>query len=149
MAQRKMYWQKGWIASIDTGETNASTADLYITPTLPATNTKANGHIDPNNWNYKHSFAIEVESYPQKHWDRLENNYIRNKQMGFPTVFIVPNQIDADKLKTKLTEWKATLVTKSTKFEPDHPEMAAIEIDETLGSQNRLLPFCKTNPNSP
>ena len=148
-AQRKKYWQKGWIVAIDTGETNASTADLYITPTLPTTNTQAKGHIDPNNWNYKHSFAIEVESYPQKHWDRLENNYKRNKQMGFPTVFVVPNQTDADKLKTKLTEWKATLVTKATKFEPDHPEMAAIEIDETLSSQNRLLPFCKTQPPSP
>ncbi|MCL2476345.1 type IV secretion system DNA-binding domain-containing protein [Candidatus Bathycorpusculum sp.] len=149
ITQQKKYWQNGWIVTIDTGQTDASIADLYITPTLPIPTPKGKGHIDPNCWNYKHSFAVEVESYPQKHWDRLENNYRRNKQMGFPTIFIVPNQIDADKLKDKLTEWKATIVAKSAKFEPDHPEMATIEIDPTLGSQNRLLGFCKNNPDSP
>jgi hypothetical protein len=144
MVQRKIYWLNGWIVGIDTGETDESIADLYVTPTLPDPNLKGKGRIDPNYWDYKRSFAVEVESYPQKHWDRLENNYTRNKQMGFPTVFVVPNQTDATKLKEKLDEWQATFVAKSAKFEPDHPEMVTIEIDGILDNQNSLLSFCET-----
>jgi len=146
MAQRKIYWLNGWIVGIDTGVVGAGIADLYVTPTLLVSNAKGRGHIDPNCWDYKRSFAVEVEAYPQRHWNRLESNYKRNRQMGFPTVFIVPTQEDAAKLKERLAEWKATLVTKSAKFEPNHPEMTAIEIDATLGNQDSLLSFCKNNP---
>ena len=31
-----MYWLNGWIVRIDDGETDESIADLYVTPTLPA-----------------------------------------------------------------------------------------------------------------
>ncbi len=137
IAQRKIYWLNGWIVRVDTGETDESIADLYVTPIMSASSVEgAKGYIDPSHWDYKRSFAVEVESYPQKHWDRLANNYKRNRRMGFPTVFIVPNQADEAKLKEKLVEWKATIVANSTKFEPDHPEMATIEVARTLGNQN-------------
>jgi hypothetical protein len=55
--------------------------------------------------------------------------------MGFPTVFIVPSHVEGEKLKAKLVEWKATLVANSARFEPDHPEMATIEIITNLGNQ--------------
>jgi len=49
MAQRKIYWQNGWIVHIDNDETDESLADLYVTPTLPASQTEgAKGYIDHN-----------------------------------------------------------------------------------------------------
>jgi len=136
MAQRKIYWQNGWIVRIDDGETDESLADLYVTPTLPASRVEGTkGYIDHSCWDYPRSFAVEVECYPQKHWERLENNYKRNRKMGFPTVFIVPNQTDEKKLQEKLLEWNATIVTNSARFEPDHPEMATIEIVNMLSNQ--------------
>ncbi|MCL2135872.1 MAG: type IV secretory system conjugative DNA transfer family protein [Candidatus Bathyarchaeota archaeon] len=129
MELRKTYWLNGWIVRVDSGETVASVADLYVTPTLPASpTTGTQGYIDHNNWDYEHSFAVEIECYPQKHFDRLQNNYNRNKKMGFPTLFIVPTQTDEIKLKEKLFEWEATIVQNATKFEPEHSEMTAVEI---------------------
>jgi len=55
--------------------------------------------------------------------------------MGFPMVFIVPNQVDAAKLKEKLFDWKATLVINVARFEPDRPEMVAIEVVSMLDNQ--------------
>ncbi|MDR1992181.1 MAG: hypothetical protein LBQ98_01575 [Nitrososphaerota archaeon] len=138
MAQRKIYWLNGWIVRVDNGETDESVADLYVTPILPASRTEgAKGYIDHVHWDYPRSFAVEVECYPARHWDRLENNYLRNKKMGFPTVFIVPNKADAKQLKDKLLlDWKATYVANSASFEPDHPEQVAIEIAKTLDSKN-------------
>jgi hypothetical protein len=136
MAQRKIYWQNGWIVRIDDGETDESLADLYVTPTLPASKVAGvKGYIDHTCWDYKRSFAVEIECYPNKHWDRLENNYRRNKKMGFPTVFIVPTQADEAKLKEKLFDWKATIVLNAAKFEPDSPEMVAIEVVSMLDNQ--------------
>jgi hypothetical protein len=75
MLQRRVYWLNGWIVKIDDGETDESLADLYVTPTLPASRTEgAKGYIDHTQWDYKRSFAVEVECYPSRHWDRLENN---------------------------------------------------------------------------
>ncbi|MDR0461703.1 MAG: type IV secretion system DNA-binding domain-containing protein [Nitrososphaerota archaeon] len=137
MAQRKIYWQNGWIVRIDDGETDESLADLYVTPTLPASRVEgAKGFIDHMQWDYLRSFAVEVECYPSRHWDRLENNYHRNKKMGFPTVFIVPSQSDEEKLREKLWEWNATLVVNAARFEPNHPEMATIEIIDLLNNQS-------------
>ncbi|MCL2477378.1 type IV secretory system conjugative DNA transfer family protein [Candidatus Bathycorpusculum sp.] len=141
MAQRKIYWQNGWIVRIDDGETDESLADLYVTPTLPAARVEgAKGYIDPTQWDYPRSFAVEVECYPQRHWDRLESNYQRNRKMGFPTVFIVPSQIDEEKLREKLWEWNATLVANAARFEPNHPEMATIEIIDLLNNQSNNTP---------
>ena len=62
MAQRKIYWQNGWIVRIDDGETDESLADLYVTPTLPASKVEgAKGYIDHTCWDYKRSFAVEIE----------------------------------------------------------------------------------------
>ncbi|MCL2868600.1 MAG: hypothetical protein FWF27_04045, partial [Candidatus Bathyarchaeota archaeon] len=141
MTQRKIYWQNGWIVRIDDGETDESLADLYVTPTLPAARVDgAKGYIDHTQWDYPRSFAVEVECYPQRHWDRLESNYQRNRKMGFPTVFIVPSQSDEKKLQEKLWEWNATLVANAAKFEPNHPEMATIEIINTLNNQQNNIP---------
>ena len=60
--------------------------------------------------------------------------------MGFPTVFIVPSQVDAEKLREQLWEWNATLVANAAKFEPNHPEMATIEIIATLNNQSNNTP---------
>jgi hypothetical protein len=136
MAQRKVYWLNGWIVRVDDGETDESSADLYVTPMLPASKVEgAKGFIDQTLWDYTRSFAVEVECYPSRHWDRLESNYRRNKKMGFPTVFIVPNQTDEAILKEKLLAWNATLVANAARVEPDHPEMATIEIVKTLDNQ--------------
>ena len=136
MAQRKIYWQNGWIVRIDDGETDESLADLYVTPTMPASKVAgAKGYIDHTCWDYKRIFAVKIECYPNKHWDRLENNYRRNKRMGFPTVFIVPNQVDETKLKEKLFDWKATYVINAAKFEPDRPDMVTIEVVSMLDNQ--------------
>jgi hypothetical protein len=148
MAQRKVYWQNGWIVKIDDGETDKSLADLYVTPTLPASKVEgAKGFIDQSQWDYEHSFAVEVESYPSRHWDRLESNYRRNKKMGFPTVFIVPSQVDEEKLKEKLWTWNATVVTNATRFEANHPEMATIEVVDMLNNQpNNPIPQKDSQP---
>jgi hypothetical protein len=136
MEQRRIYWQNGWITRIDTGETDTSIADLYVTPTMAASQVEgAKGFIDQTNWDYKRSFAVEIETYPNKHWERLEHNYLRNKQMGFSTVFVVPSQNDATQLEEKLAKWNATKVANAARFEPDHPEMAAIEIAKTPNNQ--------------
>ncbi|MDR1993192.1 MAG: type IV secretory system conjugative DNA transfer family protein, partial [Nitrososphaerota archaeon] len=141
MAQRKIYWQNGWIVHIDTGETDESLADLYVTPTLPASRVEgAKGFIDQANWDYPRSFAVEVECYPQKHWERLEGNYRRNQKMGFPTVFIVPSQTDEEKLREKLYEWNAVFVANSARFEPDHPEQVTIEIINMFNNQPNQTP---------
>jgi len=158
MAQRRVYWLNGWIVRVDDGETDESLADLYVTPTLPASKVAgAKGFIDQTKWDYSRSFAVEVECYPSRHWDRLESNYHRNKKMGFPTVFIVPNQDDEATLREKLLEWQATLVANSARFEPDHPEMATIEVTKTFGDQadNSALnqvcedPTCEIEPTIP
>jgi hypothetical protein len=136
MAQRKIYWQNGWIVRIDDGETDESIADLYVTPTLPASKVEgAKGYIDHTCWDDKRSFAVEIECYPNKHRDRLESNYRRNKKMGFPTVFIVPTQADEVKLKEKLFDWKATYVINAAKFEPDRPDMVAIDVVSMFDNQ--------------
>jgi hypothetical protein len=135
VAQRKAYWLNGWITRVDTGETDESVADLYVTPTLSAPDTEgAKGYIDPKRWNYERSFAVEVESYPQKHWDRVRNNYERNKKMGFPTAFILPTEGLATELKKKLENWGATVVANSARFEPGHSEMAAVDVAKILGN---------------
>jgi len=125
----KMYWQNGWIVRVDDGETDESLADLYVTPTLPASRGEGvKGYIDHTQWDYVHSFAVEVECYPNRHWDRLQSNYNRNKNMGFPTVFVVFNQSDVTQLKEKLLAWKAIYVANTAMFEIDHPEMVTIKV---------------------
>jgi len=138
MAQCKLYWLNGWITQIDTGETEKSLADIYVTPTQPTTQTEEvrKGYINQTKWNYPQSFAVEIETYPTKHYDRLKDNYTRNKNMGFPTVFIVPTQTDQEKLKEKLAEWNATYVQNTAQFKPDHPEMTTIEVNDILCDQN-------------
>jgi len=146
---RKVYWLNGWIVRVDDGETDESLADLYVTPTLPASRSEgAKGFIDHTQWDYPRSFAVEVECYPNKHWDRLQNNYQRNKKMGFPTVFAVPNQNDATQLQEKLLEWQATIVANAAKFEPNHPEMTTIEITPTPNSSQTDNPNPQQNSNS-
>jgi len=126
--QNKTYWEKGWITRIDTGESCKSIADIYVTPTIPLTNIKGvKGCIDPHRWDYERSFAVEVEIYPNSHWERVKNNYERNRKMGFPTLFIVPTQKLAAELRKKLREWNAIVVINVDKFEPNCPEMAALE----------------------
>ncbi|MDR1992848.1 MAG: type IV secretory system conjugative DNA transfer family protein [Nitrososphaerota archaeon] len=138
IAQCKSYWLNGWITQIDTGETEKSLADIYVTPTQPTASTEESkkGYINQTNWSYPQSFAVEVETYPSKHYDRLKDNYTRNKKMGFPTVFIVSTQTDQEKLKEKLSEWQATYVQNTAQFKPDHPEMSTIEVSDILNDQN-------------
>jgi len=138
MAQCKLYWLNGWITQIDTGETEKSLADIYVTPTQPtAQNAELRkDFIKPISWNYPQSFAVEIETYPSKHYNRLKDNYTRNKNMGFPTVFIVPTQTDQEKLKEKLAEWQATYVQNTAQFKPNQPEQVTIEINNILNGQN-------------
>ena len=65
--------------------------------------------------------------------------------MGFPTVFIVPTQTDEATLREKLLKWQATLVANSARFEPDRPEMVAIEVAKTIDDQTSNP---KPNPTS-
>jgi hypothetical protein len=73
--------------------------------------------------------------------------------MGFPTVFIVPNQTDEATLREKLLEWQATLVANSARFEPDHPEMATIEVaktfDQASNSESNQAGECQTDEVEP
>jgi hypothetical protein len=73
--------------------------------------------------------------------------------MGFPTVFIVPNQDDEATLREKLLEWQAILVANSARFEPDRPEMVAIEVAKTIDSQTVNNPkpdqTSETQPTTP
>ncbi|MDR2202890.1 MAG: type IV secretory system conjugative DNA transfer family protein [Nitrososphaerota archaeon] len=151
MAQCKLYWLNGWITRVDTGETDESLADLYVTPTQPAASNEEverKGYINQTNWNYPQSFAVEIETYPSKHYDRLKDNYTRNKNMGFPTVFIVPTQTAREKLKEKLAEWQATCVQNTAQFKPDHPEQATIEINNILSDQNNQTTKTTQSPTS-
>jgi hypothetical protein len=139
MAQCKLYWQNGWITQIDTGETEKSLADIYVTPTKSATSAedaKENYINTLTSWDYLQSFAVEIETYPSKHFDRLKDHYTRNKKMGFPTLFIVPTKTDEEKLKEKLDEWQATYVQNTAQFKPNKPEQATIETNNTLSDQN-------------
>jgi len=153
MAQCKLYWLNGWITRVDTGETEKSLADIYVTPTKPATQTEETrkDYINPTNWNYPESFAVEIETYPSKHYDRLKDNYTRNKNMGFPTLFIVPTQTDQEKLKEKLTEWQATYVQNTAHFKPNHPEQVTIENNTILCDQKPRTssPLLKPKPLEP
>ncbi|MCL1976494.1 MAG: type IV secretory system conjugative DNA transfer family protein [Candidatus Bathyarchaeota archaeon] len=138
MAQCKLYWQNGWITQIDTGETEKSIADIYVTPiqlAISAEETKKS-YSNLASWDYLQSFAVEIETYPTKHFDRLKDHYTRNKKMGFPTLFIVPTQTDAEKLKEKLAEWKATYVQNTAQFKPNNSEQVTIEINNILNDQN-------------
>jgi hypothetical protein len=150
MAQCKLYWQNGWITQIDTGQTEKSIADIYVTPTTHPIHSaeETKGYvIDHNSWNYLQSFAVEIETYPSKHFDRLKDHYTRNKKMGFPTLFIVPTQTDGEKLREKLSEWNATYVQNTAQFKPNHPEQVTIEINNTLSDQNNSQ-ITKTNYSS-
>jgi hypothetical protein len=146
MAQCKLYWQNGWITQIDTGETEKSLADIYVTPitkTVTETEETKKGYINHHaSWDYLQSFAVEIETYPSKHLDRLKDHYTRNKKMGFPTLFIVPTRADEEKLKEKLDEWKSTYVENTAQFKPNHPEQVTIEINNMLSDQN--IPSTKT-----
>jgi hypothetical protein len=147
MAQCKLYWQNGWITQIDTGETEKSLADIYVTPTKFATSAEdaKEGYINTRtSWDYLQSFAVEIETYPSKHFDRLKDHYTRNKKMGFSTLFIVPTQIDEEKLKEKLDEWKATYVQNIAQFKSNHPEQVTIEINNLLSDQNNQQTTTKT-----
>ncbi|MDR2203857.1 MAG: hypothetical protein LBE76_06130 [Nitrososphaerota archaeon] len=146
MAQCKLYWLKGWITQVDTGETEKSLADIYVTPTQPEEARK--DYINTINWNYPESFAVEIETYPSKHYDRLKDNYTRNKNMGFPTLFIVPTQTDQEKLKEKLSEWNATYVQNTAQFNSNHPEQVAIETNNMLNDQKPRIssPLLKPKP---
>ncbi|MDR2720604.1 MAG: type IV secretion system DNA-binding domain-containing protein [Nitrososphaerota archaeon] len=142
MAQCKLYWQNGWITQIDTGQTEKSLADIYVTPpttqhATPTAEEATKGYINHQiSWDYLQSFAVEIETYPSKHFDRLKDHYIRNKKMGFPTLFIVPTKTDEEKLKEKLDEWQATRVQNVIQFKPNQPEQVAIEINNLLSDQN-------------
>jgi len=138
MAQCKLYWINGWITRVDTGETEKSLADIYVTPTNPVAqpDEARKDYINHANWNYPQSFAVEIETYPSKHYDRLKDNYTRNKNMGFPTLFVVPTQTDEIKLKEKLAEWNVTYVQNTAQFKPDYPEQTTIEINNILNDQN-------------
>jgi hypothetical protein len=149
MAQCKLYWQNGWITQIDTGETEKSIADIYATPTtktVTTTKETKQGYISPTDWDYLQSFAVEIETYPSKHFDRLNDHYTRNKKMGFPTLYIVPTKTDKEKLKEKLIEWKATYVQNTAQFKPNHPEQVAIEINHLLSDQNSNQTSQTTQP---
>jgi len=147
MAQCKLYWQNGWITQIDTGETEKSLADIYVTPTKSATSAEEakDGYLNHHaSWSYLQSFAVEIETYPAKHFDRLKDHYTRNKKMCFPTLFIVPTQTDEEKLKTKLAEWKATYVQNTAQFKPNHPRTS-----HHRNQQHTKRPKQSNNKNNP
>jgi len=140
---KRKIWPKGWIAKVDTGE-YLDIPDIIVSPTRM--HEEGEGLIDPKHWDYERSFAVEIEIYPERHWDRVKKNYERNRRMGFPTVFVVPSQELKEALEKKLGEWGIPLV-ESSKFEPNRPELACVDVvplkprmEHKIGKEETSLP---------
>lgn len=102
-ALRHIIWPNGWIARVDTGETVSSIPDILISLTKMAKGEDGlKGRIDPDEWDYDKSFAVEVETDPTNHWDRVQRNIERNAKLKLPTAIAVPSEETAKEVEKRL-----------------------------------------------
>ncbi|MEM3000562.1 MAG: type IV secretion system DNA-binding domain-containing protein [Candidatus Bathyarchaeia archaeon] len=122
-------WKNGWIARVDTAESSASMPDIIVTPTKIAEGEAGlNGYIDPEEWDYPRTFAVEVETDPMDHWSRLINNVTRNTKLGLPTWIVVPTKELEDKVAARLAEEGVPIVENIMSFKPSHPGLVCVTV---------------------
>ncbi|MCL4436343.1 MAG: DUF87 domain-containing protein [Thaumarchaeota archaeon] len=88
-----MYHRDGFYCIIDTGQQPArKLPDILVYPYLEVDTSKGGREINPEIWDTPHRFAVEVEAEPEKHLERVYENWEKNLDLGLPTVFVVDSE---------------------------------------------------------
>ena len=119
---RTIIWANGWIARVDTGEeVGEEMPDILVSPTKDAEwgDEAMRGRINPNEWDYDRTFAVEVETQPEKHWDRVLANIERNAKMKLPTAIAVPSDEEAAYVRRRLADAGLHVVENILRFGPN------------------------------
>ncbi|MBI4258301.1 MAG: type IV secretion system DNA-binding domain-containing protein [Thaumarchaeota archaeon] len=87
--QADMYRRMGFFCFIDTGvEPGRKLPDILVYP-YREIETEGGRSIDARLWDTPHRFAIEVETEPEKHPERVYENWEKNRKLGLPTIVVV------------------------------------------------------------
>ena len=82
------FWKDHYFVFVDTGrEPGKKKPDMLVYP--PEMTLTKRGVRLGRRWNTSKRFAVEVETDPQGHQDRLLNNWKKNTALGMPVVFAV------------------------------------------------------------
>ena len=83
------FWRMGWYCIADNGHLSEGHSDIYAFPPKPVDN---GSKYDPDEWESPPAWAVEFEVYPERHTDRVIENYLRNATSRIKTVFITDSE---------------------------------------------------------
>ncbi len=83
------FWRMGWYCIADNGHLSEGHSDIYaFSPKLADNGSK----YDSDEWESPPAWAVEFEVYPERHPDRVIENYLRNAASGIRTVFVTDSE---------------------------------------------------------
>jgi predicted transcriptional regulator len=83
------FWRIGWYCIADNGRLTEGHPDIYAFPPKLAEN---GSKYDPDEWETPPAWAVEFEVYPERHPDRVIENYVRNAASRIKTVFVTDSE---------------------------------------------------------
>jgi predicted transcriptional regulator len=83
------FWRMGWYCIADNGRLSEGHSDIYAFPPKLADN---GSKYDPDEWEIPPAWAVEFEVYPERHPDRVIENYLRNAASRIRTVFVTDSE---------------------------------------------------------
>lgn len=110
--QTDMYRRMGYFCFIDKGvESGREIPDILVYPYAEIETKGGVGKaMNAELWDTPHRFAVEVESEPKKHPERVYENWRKNKTLGLPTIFVVDNEEKQTCIKKLLEEKEVNIV---------------------------------------
>jgi DNA-binding transcriptional ArsR family regulator len=83
------FWRMGWYCIADNGLLSEGHSDIYA---FPPKLTENGSKYDPDEWEIPPAWAVEFEVYPERHPDRVMENYLRNASSRIKTVFVTDSE---------------------------------------------------------
>jgi len=95
------YLKMGYFVFMDSGQNIESPLpDLLVYPYMKT----EEGKVDAVGWDTAHRFAVEVETQPEHHLDRVIHNYKKNAKFNMPVIFVVDNEKSAQAIREALKD---------------------------------------------
>jgi len=118
-------WMNGWFCLIDTGDRpGQQLPDIIVYPLKEVQDTDGTIY-DAENWDVQHRFAIEIETDPADHKDRIMANWKKCAARGLPVMFIVKDEKAKTVVEETLKMHNVQIVDNILKFKPA-PGLASV-----------------------
>lgn len=123
-------WKDHYFVFVDTGrEPGKKKPDMLVYP--PEMTLTRRGVRLGKRWNTGRRFAVEVETDPQTHGERLLNNWKKNTALGMPVVFVVDSIEKKSWVEVYLQQHGATLVQNILReYRPGNFQVVVVNVED-------------------